>query len=223
MPSRTWKSRCCRAVCWLRDERFLGDELCGGVQRDGDRFQRSLQIGDRHPEFLGLFIAQGGRQFRARQRRVGRQFDRGRVVLQRGVCLEKPVDPDRQRKSRAIEHVLLETFRAVVDSTRLAESSSSARRISSIRIGFLDSSPSPLSSSNGHQPISRATISSRCGSSMYSRAAPCISPSSDPAAGETVPTRIHPKRGLSRARPYCHIGQLGSRAKIFARDWRLRI
>src|SRR5262245_63553649 len=45
---------------------------------------------------------------------MGRQFHGRRVVLQFWVCLKKAIDPNREGKSRTIEHVLLETFGAPV-------------------------------------------------------------------------------------------------------------
>ena len=47
-------------------------------------FKRALQIRDRHPDLVHIFVAQGGGQFGAGQRRVSRQFDRRRLVLERG-------------------------------------------------------------------------------------------------------------------------------------------
>ena len=95
IPSRTWKSRCCRAECCVRVIDFSAMNWRRGVHRDGDRFERALQVGDRHPELLRFLVAQGGRQFGAGQGGVGRELDRGRIVLQRGAALKEAIDPDR--------------------------------------------------------------------------------------------------------------------------------
>ena len=94
---------------------FLADELGGGIHRQGDRFERTLQIGDRHPEFFAIFVAQCRGQFRGGQGGVGRQFHRCGVVRQPVMRFEKVIDPNRQVKGSAIEHVLLEVFRAIAD------------------------------------------------------------------------------------------------------------
>ena len=49
--------------------------------------------------------------FGAGQGGMGSQFHGGRFVLERGLLVEKLVDPDGQRESRAIQSVILKPIR----------------------------------------------------------------------------------------------------------------
>ena len=110
MPSRTWKRRCMRTACCRGEINFLREQLAAALHRSRDRFQRALQIGDRHSDFIDVFVAQGRRQFRAGQGGMRGEFHRGRFVLQGRIFVEELIDPDRQREGRAIKTVILEAL-----------------------------------------------------------------------------------------------------------------
>ena len=117
---------------------------------------------------------------------------------ERGVSVKKLVDPDGQGESRTIESVIFKAIRragCLVDGAivfiRRSPSASSASTSSLQSLAIQQLGPTHFAGDD--------LVALRDGRDI-SRAAPCISPSCDPAAGENAPTRIRPRRDRARAR-----------------------
>jgi hypothetical protein len=92
---------------------------------------------------------------------VGRQFHRRWFVLKRSIFVEQLIDPDRESEVSAIELML---FKCCCGRACVVKVAVILLRLAFIEQG-IDFCAQSLSSSSCVQPISRAMISSRSGSS----------------------------------------------------------